>query len=401
MTSKFIQDILAEMENEINQSQIFHEEDEAPAEEEVIDEEEPSETDNEEIEESVDINAIKDLIQKTAVGVRHAMKQGNQGLADKWAVRLKDNLTKQGYNWKSDPDALEILGDYIEEAEDRKLSSAGRGEQAKKQLNNVWAQAINRAHGDLLLMSDADLGAAIKAGLNDESQNALMSILAKKTQGLELEPMVNQRDQGTFMNQRHIRDSKEYGDLDVMRESFIKELRVLLENEVEQAEVLMASKGFSEELQVMIEKLGRLMNEKLPPVIDQMRLAYGSEQADVFGETMRSDMQSILDTLLAVRENIDHAVLSISQGKMPHDDNDMDADGDLTDANMGDMGMDVEPSTDLQDELGGLADEFGGDVSMAGPEEDPLGREKKESFRNLKNQLTEMKKKIEQVKKSK
>ncbi len=352
MTSKFIQDILAEMENEINQAQIFHEEDETPIEEEDIDAEETAE---EPIEETTEENV--------------------------------------------EDDAEEI----DEASPERKLGSEARGEMAKKQLDNVWAQAINRAHGDLSLMSDADLGAAIKGALNDKSQNALMSILAKKTQGLELEPMAHQRDQGTFMRQRQIRDSKEFGQLDVMRESFIKELRVLLENEVEQAEVLMASKGFSEELQVMIEKLGRLMNEKLPPVIDQMRLAYGSEQADVFGETMRSDMQSILDTLLAVRENIDHAVLSISQGKMPHEETDMDVDGDLSDTSgLGaEIGMDVEPSTDLQNELGGLSDEFGGADSMAGPEEDPLGREKKESVQNLKNQLTEMRKKIEQVKKSK
>lgn len=392
MTSKFIQDILSEMENEIlnnGEQQVDLDDDEA-VEEGAVDPQ-------------VLIKA-RELISKYVQLHRRAMNSGDREKASRISNNMKDTLEQLGYNWRQDPYALEIMDESvdenIDEAEhiDRKLASMGRGEQAQAQLNKVWARAVNNAHGDITLMSDEELGAAIKNALNDNAKNQIMGLLAQKTKGLELEPMAGTRDAGTFMRQKHnvLKNSKQYGKLNIMRESFIKELRVLLENEVEQAEVLMASKGFSEELQVMIEKLGRLMNEKLPPVIDQMRLAYGTEQADVFGETMRSDMQSILDTLLAVRENIDHAVVSISQGKMPHEESDMDADGDL--ANTG-TEMDVEPSSDLQNELGDLADEFGGDEGMSGPEEDPLGRAKKESFDDLRNQLLEMRKKIDSVKK--
>ena len=58
-----------------------------------------------------------------------------------------------------------------------------------------------------------------------------------------------------------------------MREhkNLVKNLRRLLETEVSQAEVMMAAKKFAEELQEMVEKIGRLQNEDLPPVTDQMR----------------------------------------------------------------------------------------------------------------------------------
>lgn len=285
---------------------------------------------------------------------------------------------------------LDEAGDEL----DRKVASGARGEQAQTQLHAVWDKVLKTK--DLSLMDDETLGKLIKSNLDDRTQSSLINVLSK---GLSLEPVAD-KNKGTFMRQRHITDSKEYANLNVMRESFIKELRVLLENEVEQAEVLVASQGFSEELQVMIEKLGRLMNEKLPPVIDQMRLAYGSDQADVFGETMRSDMQTILDTMLAVKENIDHAVVAISQGKMPHEYTDMDADGDLSDtAQKADI--DMEQPTDLESDLSDLADEFGGEESMAGPEDDPLGRAKKESFNDLRNQLIEMKCKLAEAKKNK
>lgn len=392
MTSKFMQDILSEMEKDILNG----------------DEQVGSDNDETVEEAAVDPQTqmkARDLIAKYTQLHRHAMKLGDKDKATAISDALRSNLKSIGYNWKQDPHALEIIDETVDDIDetnniDRKLASTGRGEQAQAQLNKIWTRAVQNAHGDIKLMSDEELGAAIKDALNDKTKNQIMGLLSQKTKGLELEPMAGTRDAGTFMRQKHkrIRDSKEYKNLDIMRESFVQELRVLLENEVEQAEVLMASKGFSEELQVMIEKLGRLMNEKLPPVIDQMRLAYGTEQADVFGETMRSDMQSILDTLLAVRENIDHAVVSISQGKMPHEETDMDADGDLSDTGIGNE-MDVEPSSDLQNELGDLADEFGGDEGMSGPEEDPLGREKKESFEDLRNQLLEMRKKISRIKK--
>lgn len=193
-------------------------------------------------------------------------------------------------------------------------------------------------------------------------------------------------------------DSKQFRGLNVVKENYIKHLRTLLENEVEQAGVLMAAKGFSQDIQSMIEKMGRLMNEELGPVVDNMRMAYGAQQSEAFAQAMRSDMQSIMDNLLTVKDNIDDAVDELAAGQIPNMDNDMDGDMDADDVQSSENDFDAQ--LQMPDEIG---DDFGGDESASGPVEEPLGRPQKESIeqRKLKKKLQEMKVQIAALKKLK
>jgi len=181
---------------------------------------------------------------------------------------------------------------------------------------------------------------------------------------------------------------------DNMRDNLVKRLRIILENDVEQAEVLIAAKGFGQEIQLMVEKTGRLMNEDLQPVVDQMRISFGVEHADAFMNTMRGDLESVLETLRTVKENIDMAVVDLAGGQVPNAGNDMDA-------GMGDV---AEPAIDDFGEITGVdgdMGEFDGSPAAAGPEDEALGREKKESMQAdmLKQQLAEMRAKIATIKK--
>lgn len=222
---------------------------------------------------------------------------------------------------------------------------------------------------------------AVKAKIERNKEKQAQAHAAQKASDLEAR-----------LGGKMFADSKHFKGLNVMKESYIKELRMLLENEVEQAGVLMAAKGFSQEIQTMIEKMGRLMNEELGPVVDNMRMAYGQMQAEAFGETMRTDMQGIVDNLLTVKNNIDDAVEELASGQIPQMKNDMDGEGVAMDGDMEGLG-DVGDEGGLGD-LDQIADDFGGDESMAGPEEEPLGRPKKESIENLKKQLSEMRKQV-------
>jgi hypothetical protein len=58
----------------------------------------------------------KQAIEKATVDYNFALKNGNEGQADKIAGNLKSHLESQNYNWKSDPNALEILSDFISES---------------------------------------------------------------------------------------------------------------------------------------------------------------------------------------------------------------------------------------------------------------------------------------------
>jgi hypothetical protein len=142
-----------------------------------------------------------------------------------------------------------------------------------------------------------------------------------------------------------------------INENYIRELRVILEGEVEEAEVIMAARGFSKELQDMIQKVGRLANEQVGPVVDQIRLTYGGDMAASFQDTVKGEMDSVLATLASAKDTLDDVVTDISNGTVPGNvDMDMD---DFGDEGLGD---------ELDAELGG--DEFGAEDELLG---DPVG----------------------------
>lgn len=184
-----------------------------------------------------------------------------------------------------------------------------------------------------------------------------------------------------------------------MRENLVKNLRRLLETEVSQAEVMMAAKGFAQELQEMIEKIGRLQNEDLPPVTDQMRETYGTESSSAFQTQIYGALQGVMDSLYTAKGQVDDAVSNMASTGQVSAEVDMDKDIGMDDG-MGspedDMGMDGDADLDL-DNIGnelGTEDEFGG-----AEEEDPLGRSMKTEA--LQQKVAQMRKLVEKAKKLK
>ncbi len=181
-----------------------------------------------------------------------------------------------------------------------------------------------------------------------------------------------------------------------MKEGYVKQLRKLLEAETDQAESLIAAKSFSQELQDMIEKLGRLVNEDLPAVSVQMRDAYGSDVATGFEDQVSNTLNAVMDSLRNSKQEIDNSVSSIADGGVPTNDMDGFSDEELG-GEFDDEGLDLDGDMDLElgDELG---DEFGGDDAMAGDIEEPLGRAKKEALIVIGNKLVETKAKLARIK---
>jgi hypothetical protein len=179
--------------------------------------------------------------------------------------------------------------------------------------------------------------------------------------------------------------------------NLVKRLRTLLETEVSQAEVMMAAKGFAQELQEMVEKIGRLQNEDLPPVTDQMRETYGMESASAFQTQIYGALQSVMDALYTAKGQVDDAVGNMAATGQVTASVDMDKD----------MGMGGEPRVEPPqdddeldlDNIGNeldSEDEFGG--AAAG--EEPLGRAMK-SEATLQKKVLEMKNLVAKVKKLK
>lgn len=149
---------------------------------------------------------------------------------------------------------------------------------------------------------------------------------------------------------------------------------LLLEAELEQAEVILAAKDFTSKMQKMAEELAKMQADSIP-LGDSMKEIFGPEAAQDFETAVT---QAIQDGLASVRTAKDQITNSISrvEGGTPEVaaevGNDMDAmGGDELDLGGDDLGGE-EPAGDV----------FGGADAAAGGAEEPLGRGMKESLSN-------------------
>lgn len=173
-------------------------------------------------------------------------------------------------------------------------------------------------------------------------------------------------------------------------EGFVKDLRKLLESEVEEAEIVIATKGFSKSLQEMIEKIGRLQNEDLPPLADQMRQNYGNAEAHSFHEKTQLTLQNVLDALYESKEQIDNAVQEMARGNLDFNiDMDLDSENGeempADDMPADDMDVDIDADMDVEEPDGELADieQDLADVDVDADDEEALGRPRTESAKKI------------------
>tara|TARA_Y100001970_G_C14187647_1_gene833493 strand:+ start:16 stop:885 length:870 start_codon:yes stop_codon:yes gene_type:complete len=163
-----------------------------------------------------------------------------------------------------------------------------------------------------------------------------------------------------------VKETKEEKATDKVEEKMI-EIKKLLEQEVEKAEIVIAAKSIVDELQNMIEDLGKLQNDELGAIVDQMSYQYGGDAAANFNTAVASQLDSLLSSIKSAKEAVNNEVLVLT-GEAP-----AQSDMAATDSDLGDMGTDIEdPVADMP------ADDLtGGDDAASGPEEEPLGRAKK------------------------
>jgi hypothetical protein len=142
--------------------------------------------------------------------------------------------------------------------------------------------------------------------------------------------------------------------------------RKLTEGEIEQAEAVLAAKDFVDRLQKMLEDVGRIINEDLPPLSDVVRDQMGQEQADSYTAAAQGALQGIQDALTSGRAEMDSAarILAGEEAAMPSMDMGMDADIDMdVDADM-DLGADAELDLDAGDDFEMDDAEIGGELEL-------------------------------------
>ena len=142
--------------------------------------------------------------------------------------------------------------------------------------------------------------------------------------------------------------------------------RKLTEGEIEQAEAVLAAKDFVDRLQKMLEDIGRIINEDLPPLSDVIRDQMGSEQADAYTSQATGALSGAHEAIASARSELDSGarVLSGEETAMPSMDmgmgDEMGGDEMDMDAGAGDLDLDAEGG----DEFAMTDPEIGGDLEL-------------------------------------
>ena len=145
---------------------------------------------------------------------------------------------------------------------------------------------------------------------------------------------------------------------------------VIVEGEMEAAEQVMASKNMVDKIQKMVEDLGGMLNEDLPPLTDSIRDNMDSAMADEFNAAMQQLLSNALEGMRQSREQVDAAARILTGEAAPE----MMGDEAMVDP---DAEMEMEPTTDMEMDAEAPAEEdFAvADAAQAGEEE--LGRERR------------------------
>jgi hypothetical protein len=137
------------------------------------------------------------------------------------------------------------------------------------------------------------------------------------------------------------------------------------EVDMNQAEVVMAVRAISDDLQSQLEKIGRTINEDMPAIVKQMQAEMGTDTATNFQSQMDGVLNTLMDSTRDAKSGIDTAVATLTGDEIVGGDP------------MGGMGDELGP------DMGGMDGEMGagGDPNAMDMNEpalqggdEPLGR---------------------------
>ena len=145
---------------------------------------------------------------------------------------------------------------------------------------------------------------------------------------------------------------------------------VIVEGEMEAAEQVMASKNMVDKIQGMVEDLGEMLNEDLPPLTDSIRDNMDSAMAEQFNVAMQQVLAGALEGMRQAREQVDGAARILTGEAGPE----MMGDEAMVDP---EAEMEMEPTTDMEMDAEAPAEEdfAAADAAQGGEEE--LGRERR------------------------
>jgi hypothetical protein len=160
--------------------------------------------------------------------------------------------------------------------------------------------------------------------------------------------------------------TKDLEESDMKASMFDDILNDMLAEEVnvEEAEVVMAVRALADDIQDQVERIGRMVNEDLPAIADQMRQQMGADTAQSFSDASAQLLTAHLEACKAVKGGLDQSISGLTGGEMV---------GGLGDT--ADLGGDVVQDMGSELDNMGIEEPVADNIpAMAGPADEPLGR---------------------------
>jgi hypothetical protein len=143
---------------------------------------------------------------------------------------------------------------------------------------------------------------------------------------------------------------------------------------VDEAEVVMALRAQSNVLADQIEKIGRMLNEDLIKIVEQIGHEMGQETAGQVKAAVSSLLNQHMDSARVAKDAMDDVVREVAAGHAPNEVS-PDLDSEEPEGDMPDMDLDLDDE-ESNDETGGdeMSDDDINEPAMSGPKDNPMGR---------------------------
>ena len=145
--------------------------------------------------------------------------------------------------------------------------------------------------------------------------------------------------------------------------TMLMKMMVNEDQDLAQAQALMAAKSLSDDLMTMAEKVSKMSVEDLLPLVDTMKDQFGPEAAEGYSSMMKQTLDTLLNATTEAKNTSDNAITQLQGGSIPS------------------------AATDIGGEEGGSSLPGGDDTGLGGAEdsgasmpevpEEPLGRSRK------------------------
>lgn len=189
---------------------------------------------------------------------------------------------------------------------------------------------------------------------------------------------------------KRTKNKKTEGQMASYKNSQKRTKRMVMEEEnLDQAETLLAAKDLSDSLQKMAEETAKMSVDDLMPLVDRMKGQFGQDPANGFNDVVKQHLQTVLDTIIKAKDETDNAIIALQGGQTPGGSSPDQSDIGKN-AGIG-GGDEIPPPPEGEEDEGGEglgdvggkepSDEFSARPETSGPKNEPLGRSKKEELR--------------------